>query len=121
MVNASWGLDSSAGSCNISFKPDIDALKAAGIAIVFAASNSGPGASTSESPANNLVSFSAGATDISNNIASFSSHGPSACDNRIYPDVVAPGVAVKTADLTSGGLFPNSYAIGSGLLLRLLT
>ena len=114
VVNASWGLDSSAGSCNISFKPDIDALKAAGIAIVFAASNSGPGASTSESPANNLVSFSAGATDISNNIASFSSRGPSACDNRIYPDVVAPGVAVKTADLTSGGLFPNSYAIGSG-------
>ncbi len=114
VVNASWGLDNFAGSCNVSFKPDIDALKAAGIAIVFAAGNSGPGASTSESPANNVGSFAAGATDISNTIASFSGRGPSACDNRIYPDVVAPGDAVTTAYLTSGGLFPNSYASGSG-------
>ena len=55
-----------------------------------------------------------GAVDSNNIIASFSSRGPSACDGSIFPHVVAPGVDIRTSDLTSGGTIPNSYSYVSG-------
>ena len=118
IVNNSWGLDNVNG-CSSEFQPDIEALRAAGILVVFAAGNSGPSPSTSVSPANNAGVFAVGATDINNTIASFSSRGPSplgaGCGNgSIFPHVVAPGVNVRTSDITSGGLFPDSYAVVSG-------
>jgi len=39
---------------------------------------------------------------------------PSACDGGTYPMLAAPGVSVRSADLTFGGLFPNSYASVTG-------
>ena len=113
VVNASWDLDLING-CDLQFQPDILTLKAAGIAVVFAAGNFGPNLSTSVSPANIPDSFAVGAVDESQTIATFSSRGPSACDGAIYPDLVAPGVNIKTSDLTSGGVFPNSYVHVSG-------
>jgi len=114
VVNNSWGFDQNPGSCDTTFQTSIQNLKAAGIAVVFAAGNSGPNSSTSESPANNTGSFAVGATDINNNIASFSSRGLSACDLSIFPHVVAPGFGIKTSDLTAGGTVPNSYTTVSG-------
>jgi bacillopeptidase F len=113
VVNASWVVDLIDG-CDLQFQPDIRALKAAGIAVAFSAGNYGPNHSTSISPANNPESFAVGAVDQSQTIASFSSRGPSACDGNIYPEVVAPGVNIKTSDLTFGGVFPDSYAYVSG-------
>ena len=119
IVNNSWGLSNPNG-CDLTFQASIQALKAAGISVVFAAGNSGGlGPSSSISPANNVDAFAVGATDINNAIAFFSSRGPSpsvaGCGNgAIFPHVVAPGVSVKTSDVTNGGLFPNSYAIVSG-------
>jgi bacillopeptidase F len=113
VVNASWGLDN-AGSCITEFEADIGVLKAAGIAIFFAAGNSGPNPSTSVSPANNLSAFALGAVDESLAAASFSSRGPSACDGSVFPELAAPGVNVKTAGLTSGGAFPDAYVFVSG-------
>jgi serine protease AprX len=113
VVNNSWGL-SNINYCSLEFEPDIQTLKAAGIAVVFAGGNSGPNLSTSISPANNPDSFAVGAVDQSQTVASFSSRGPSACDGAIYPDLAAPGVNVRTSDITFGGTFPNSYAIVSG-------
>ena len=113
VVNNSWGLDSMNG-CSTEFQPDIQTLKASGIAVTFSAGNYGPNRSTSVSPANNSGSFAAGATDYLNQIASFSSRGPSACDGNIYPEVVAPGVNIRTTDLTFGGVFPDSYVNVSG-------
>jgi bacillopeptidase F len=101
VVNNSWGLDSDKG-CSLEFEPDIHALKVAGIAVVFAGGNSGPSPSTSISPANNPDGFAVGAVDQSLAIYWYSSRGPSACDGRIYPEVVAPGVLVKTSILSSG-------------------
>jgi len=112
VVNASWDLDLING-CDLQFQPDITALKAAGIAVVFAAGNFGPNLSTSVSPANIPESFAVGAVDQSQTIATFSSRGPSACDGATYPDLVAPGVNIKTSDLSFGGL-PDSYAYVSG-------
>jgi serine protease AprX len=91
VVNASWGFDSFPGRCDSTFALDIEMLNAAGIAVVFAAGNSGPRDSTSISPANNTGAVAVGAVDEFNVIEPSSARGPSACDGRIYPDVVAPG------------------------------
>jgi subtilisin family serine protease len=96
------------------FEPDVQALQAAGIAAIFAAGNSGQSVPSSISPANYPESFAVGAVDETFTIASFSSRGPSACDNTIYPDVVAPGVNIRVADLTFGGFIPDSYVNASG-------
>jgi len=73
IVNNSWGLNSING-CSLEFRPDIQALKAANIAVVFSAGNSGPYPLTSESPANNPEAFAVGAIDSSFTIAPFSSY-----------------------------------------------
>jgi bacillopeptidase F len=111
VINNSWG-DDNINGCSLEFEPDIQALKAAGIAVVFAGGNSGPGSPTSISPANNPDGFAVGAVGQSLAIASFSSRGPSACDGRIYPELVAPGVVIKTTDLSFGG--SPFYAFVSG-------
>ncbi|MBU0594276.1 MAG: tandem-95 repeat protein [Gammaproteobacteria bacterium] len=112
VVNASWYLSGTTGQCFSEFNPDMENLKAAGIALVFAAGNSGPAPLSSVSPANNLAGFSAGAVDSSLSIASFSSRGVSPCDGGIYPKMVSPGVNINTSDLSFGGL--PLYAMVSG-------
>lgn len=112
VVNNSWGYPNLVGQCYPEFGPDIDVLKAAGIAVVFSAGNQGTLGSVS--PGDNPESFAVGAVDSSLNVASTSSRGPSACDGSFFPEVVAPGVSVRTADLTFGGVFPDSYATVSG-------
>jgi serine protease AprX len=104
VVNASWGLVGTAGQCITEFSADIDVLRTAGIGIAFAAGNDGPAPLTSLSPGNDPLAFSSGAVDDTLAIAGFSSRGPSACDGTVYPNLVAPGVNVKTADLSFGGL-----------------
>ncbi len=114
VVNNSWALDA-VDVCINEFQPDIQALKAAGIAVVFAAGNSGDlGPSTSVSPSNNPESYATGSVDELNIIANSSSRGPSKCDgSSIYPEVVAPGVGVKTATVT-GGIWPDAHTTVSG-------
>jgi len=114
VVNSSWGMRNNAGECITEFQDDVATLKAVGISVVFSAGNEGPADSTSLSPANYADSFSVGAIDSSLNIAGFSSRGPSACSGMKYPDVVAPGVNIRTADLTLGGVFPDSYTYVTG-------
>jgi subtilisin family serine protease len=113
IVNASWALSGRAtGGCNLEFSEDILALKAAGIAVVFAAGNDGPAPGTSNSPGNNPGAISVGAVNRDLSIARQTSRGPSACGGGVFPGLVAPGVNVRTADLSHGG--QPSYAIVSG-------
>jgi bacillopeptidase F len=114
IVNNSWNLQSTVDQCNQEFAPDITALRAAGIAVVFAAGNYGPDEATSASPANDLGSLSVGAVDSAASVTGFSSRGPSACGDGLYPGVAAPGKDVLTAGLTSNGLNPENYAFGTG-------
>lgn len=102
VVNNSWGLQDPTHGCITEFQADIQALKAAGIALTFSAGNDGPAAATSVSPANYPESFSVGAVDSTNTVLNFSSRGPSACGAGIFPNVVAPGVNVRTSDLYLG-------------------
>ena len=114
VVNNSWGYPSYLNQCYREFENDIAVLKAADIAVVFSAGNSGPSAPSSVSPADNAGSFAVGAVDTARTVASFSSRGPSACDGSVFPEAVAPGVNVRTSDLTFGGIIPDSYAYVSG-------
>ncbi len=99
IVNNSWSFGTP--GCNLEFRADLQALRAAGIVPVFAAGNFGSGANTSVSPANYPEAIAVGAIDSRDRIWSGSSRGPSACGESptTYPDVVAPGVNVWTTDL----------------------
>jgi bacillopeptidase F len=114
VVNNSWGIPDHVDECVLEFYDDIQALKTAGLAVVFAAGNEGPNPNTSVSPANYDNSYAIGSINSSNIIEASSSRGPSPCHLDFFPQVVAPGVSIKTSDLTSGGAFPNSYAYVSG-------
>ncbi len=80
--------------------------------VLFANGNSGPASSTVGSPANakNVVSVGASYNGSeAQNLASFSSNGPTA-DGRIKPTLVAPGVDIVSAD--SDGI-KNSFNSGT--------
>ncbi|TKJ30222.1 MAG: hypothetical protein CEE40_05520 [Chloroflexi bacterium B3_Chlor] len=101
VVNNSWVIGTTPG-CDLSFQPDVQALRAAGIASVFAAGNFGPNPSTSASPANYPEAFAVGATDNGDGMYLYSSRGPSACGeaSTTFPEIVAPGVNIRTAGLS---------------------
>lgn len=87
------------------------ALRAAGIMVVASAGNSGFGCGTVQSaPATLDQALSVGATGSDDAIAGFSSRGPSTLTGHVKPDLVAPGVAIRSSVL----LPVNGYAALSG-------
>jgi uncharacterized repeat protein (TIGR01451 family) len=104
VVNNSWGNNLSTLT---TFQRDIDALRAAGIFVLFSAGNAGPDRGTVGSPASLPGAFAVGASDQDDEVASFSSRGPSPW-REIRPHVVAPGVNVNSTE--PGG----AYGIGQG-------
>lgn len=99
VVNGSWAFGGA--NCDAEFRGDVQALAATGIAVVFAAGNYCPAASTDVSPANYPESLAVGASDNADAIWLASSRGPTSCgDNveRTYPGLAAPGVDVRSAD-----------------------
>jgi len=120
IVNNSWGFDNFPDTCSTltgEFRSDVQAMKAANIAVVFASGNTGPDDSSSIAPANYPESFAVGSVGTftsATQISSFSARGPSACDNTIYPELVAPGFQLLTSDLTAGGVILDAYSLVSG-------
>jgi bacillopeptidase F len=114
VVNASFGFPQLENQCFLEFEQDIALLKAVGIAIAFSAGNTGPSSASSHPAANNPSGFAVGSVDDASVLASKSSRGPGPCDEGVFPEVVAPGVNVLSADLTFGGVFPDSYAHVTG-------
>ncbi len=91
----------------------VDIAASLGMVCVTAAGNEGSaGWYYIIAPADADSVISVGAVDISNNIASFSSHGPS-YDGRIKPEVLAQGVGTFAAGTTS----PTAYISASGTSL----
>ncbi len=116
VVNASWTLSGRPpGTCIAEFSEDIRALRGSGIAVVFAAGNDGPAERTSSSPANNPGALSVGAVELDLTLARQSSRGPSGCDGAVFPRLVAPGLGVRTTDISHGGV--PTYATMSGTSL----
>ncbi|MGW7412352.1 S8 family peptidase [Streptomyces sp. NPDC054863] len=85
--------------------PDIDPLEAVvnklsaekGILFAIAAGNSGPGASSVDSPGSADAALTVGAVDKDDKLADFSGIGPRVGDGAVKPDVTAPGVAITAA------------------------
>ena len=97
----SWGCPTSEGCSVGTLQSAVEAQRAAGIMMVVAAGNSGPGCSTvSDPPSFYAASYTVGAISASTGtIASFSSRGPATADgsNRLKPEITAPGVSVRSA------------------------
>ena len=107
VVNNSWGPGLS-NVADLTFLPDVQALRAAGIFPVFSAGNSGElGDGSIATPAGFPESFSVGATDFEDAIASFSSRGPSFW-NEIKPEVSAPGVDIRSS--VPGGGYEGGWS-----------
>jgi subtilisin family serine protease len=105
IVNNSWGSDDPNDTF---YLETVQAWRAAGIIPVFSAGNAGEfGCGTAGTPGNFTQVISLGATDIDDNIASFSSRGPSPTE-KVSPNISAPGVDVVSS--VPGG----SYASFSG-------
>jgi len=93
VVNCSWG---KSNPWSTTFEEDLRALRAANILPVFASGNTGPGQGTLNSPASLPDAFAVGAVDQYDEVANFSSRGPSPW-GEIRPHVVAPGVHIRSS------------------------
>jgi subtilisin family serine protease len=106
IVSNSWGLF---GDDNPWYQATVDAWVAAGVFPAWAAGNEGPSCSSLRNPGSYPESYTMGAYDINNNIASFSSRGPSSFGGtNTKPNIAAPGVNVRSSVPTNG------YGVESG-------
>jgi subtilisin family serine protease len=103
IVNNSWG----DGPGNPFYQQIVDAWNAAGIFPQFSNGNAGPSCGSAGSPGDFLNTYAAGAFDINNTIADFSSRGPSAFGGELKPNIAAPGVDVRSS-------VPGGYEAFSG-------
>lgn len=107
VVNNSWG-----GGAGLDewYRPMVNAWRAADIFPEFSAGNTtlfnpgGPGSIAN--PANYPESFATGATDINNQLGSFSLQGPSPYDET-KPDIAAPGVNIRSS--VPGGVYEGGW------------
>ncbi|WP_420627694.1 S8 family serine peptidase [Candidatus Leptofilum sp.] len=93
VVNNSWGSPFSSEL----FVEDVAALHAAGIQVVFSSGNSGPFEGTVGYPAGYPDVLSVGASDEIDDVAWFSSRGPSLQTDEPKPWLVAPGTQIWSA------------------------
>ncbi len=113
----SWGLPKGLfNPCDETFTGVIDVVEAAGIVTIFAAGNEGPDPMSLRSPADQATTpinaLAVGAVDINKQVANFSSRGPSSCDqSEIKPEVMAPGVSVRSSQRDGG----YSYMSGTSM------
>jgi subtilisin family serine protease len=100
VINNSWLCPESEGCSHDTLKTVVENTRAAGIVVVASAGNSGSACSSiSSPPAIYEASLTVGATNSSDDIASFSSRGLVDVDgsDRLKPDVSAPGVSVRSS------------------------
>src|SRR5436190_8237626 len=121
-VGNSWADTAAETFPDLEWLPDVLAWRAVGVIPVFSNANSGPGVGTVSEPASYPQSIGVGAVDVNRNIASFSSRGPAenlppwndpsnwerSDWNLVKPEVVAPGVSVRSS------LPNNTYGNFSG-------
>jgi serine protease AprX len=110
----SWTCPTSEGCSVNTLQAAVEAQQAAGIMMVVAAGNQGPGCSTLLNPPSFYqASYTVGAlTTGTDNIAPFSNRGPVSIDgsHRLKPDITAPGTDIRSSLNTSD----NAYGTMTG-------
>ena len=133
VISNSWGIPPGCKpACDQTFWAAIDNVENAGTVVIFAAGNEGPDPSTLRTPADRITSplncFSVGAVDANSSgypVASFSSRGPSGCDNQTKkPELCAPGVRILSCypddqyRLMTGTSMAAPFVAGAVAILR---
>jgi subtilisin family serine protease len=115
VINLSLGSD---GACDgtDALSVTCDAAIDKGIVVCVAAGNAGPGASTVGSPGCAKKVITIGATTKTDQVADFSSRGPTS-DNRAKPDLCFPGgsiISCRAKGTAMGSVINDSYTQASG-------
>lgn len=101
VINNSWSCPPSENCVDPTIlEAVVENVRAAGIVVISSAGNRGPNCGTVQfPPAIYDATLSVGAVDNDDVVAGFSSRGPVTVDgsNRLKPDVVAPGVNVRSS------------------------
>ncbi len=133
VINNSWGISPlyhGVPYCDEQMWAAIDGAEAAGAVVLFAAGNEGPGEMTTRTPSDRIATdlnvFSIGSLEQGGEtISSFSSRGPSGCDElTIKPEVSAVGSDVRSSmpgdsyGLLSGTSMATPHVAGAVVLLR---
>ncbi len=113
VISNSWSCPPSEG-CDADhialLEQTVNAVRAAGILVVASAGNTGPACGTVAAPPGMYdATYTIGATDASDTIASFSSRGTTT--GLTKPDITAPGVNVRSS--LPGGLY--GYKSGTSM------
>jgi serine protease AprX len=128
VLNLSLGTDATQSYQVDPLNYAVERAWSAGIAVVVAASNRGPGPGTISKPGDDPFVVTVGATDdrgtaglADDVLPDFSSRGPTAADGLAKPDLAAPGahmVSLRAPGSAVDAEFPNyvdgSYRQGSG-------
>jgi serine protease AprX len=116
VINNSWGCPPDEGCEGREMIPVLDAMTKAGIMVVVSAGNDGSGCSTIKAQPASItdLTFSVGAlAHTTNKIAYFSSRGPSKTDGGLGPDIVAPGVNIRST--IPGGNYAQTSWSGTSM------
>src|SRR6266508_1391927 len=119
VMNNSWGCPPSEGCAPDTLQTIVENTEAAGIFVEASAGNSGPNCSTVDTPpAHYTAAFATGAISSSTTaLASFSSRGPVTIDGsgRIKPEIVAPGVNVRSSVNTGDSAYQGAGWSGTSM------